>query len=436
MAGTTAQVFYPTTGTIDQTLTGAGTVRLLDTTALGAANNTTTLSYTAAQTQTVVPFAASGSAGDTRVNNGWVFNNTTGTYALNSTSSAQRVIPAGTWTFAGSLTFTAPALLATGSATVQVGVYRVATGGGTRTLLFSSNFAASTWTAAQTNNISVTSASQPQYTLGDGEVLLIGYTIASADTKNTLNQSTTSVIKFIVGGANGAAVTVPTPGVRTQYNNPVSDSVTTSESLTRVASFPRAITETLTTSETPTRAAVYNRAISDATTVTDAVTRAANHPRSLTDTYTTTDVVARQVVAPRTTTETLTTSDSPTRAYVGSRSITDTTSVSDVVARALIYGRFMYEYPPGVQPDYRVDFPTKHIAGFVRNSDGTVFYGGALMQLIRDSDNKVVQTTTSSTIDGSYSFVRDTYDPNTYHVAAFYPSAPEQGVTQTGLVPV
>ena len=435
MAGTTAQVFYPTTGTIDQTLTGAGTVRLLDTTALGAANSTSTCTFTASATQTVVPFT-SGAAGDVRNNNGWVFNNTTDTYALNSTSAAQRIIPAGTWTFTGSLTFSAPALLATGSATVQVGVYRVATGGGTRTQLFTVNFAASTWTAAQTNNISVTSASQPQYTLGAGEVLLIGYTIASADTKNVLNQSTSSVIKFVVGGANGAAVTVPTPGVRTLYNNPVTDTLTTSDSPTRVATFPRALTDTLTTSDTPTRQAVYNRALSDTTTLTDAVTRTAAHPRALTDTLVTTDAVTRRVNAPRSTSETTTVSDAPTRAFVGARTVTDTTTVTENLARALIYGRFMYEYPPGVQPDYRVDFPTKHIAGFVRNSDGSIFYGGAQMQLIRDSDNKVVQTTTSSTIDGSYSFVRDTYDPNTYHVAAFYPSAPEQGVTQTGLVPV
>lgn len=198
----------------------------------------------------------------------------------------------------------------------------------------------------------------------------------------------------------------------------------------------KTVTDTYSSSEAVTRAGTYNRTITDSASTSDAVARAASHPRATTEALTTTDVTSRVASFPRTVADSVPTSDVVARAFTGSRATTDSVPTSDAVTRLIIYGRFTYEYPQGASPDYTVQFPTKHIAGFVRNSDGTVFFGGATMQLIRDSDNKVVQTGVSSTVDGSYSFVRDLYDPNTYHVAAFYPSAPEQGVTQTGLVPV
>lgn len=432
---TTAQTFYPTTGTIDQTLTGAATVRLLSDTN-GALDTTTKNSYTASATQTVIPFTSSSAGGDTSNNNGWVFNNTTGTYALGSTSAAQRVLPAGTWTFSGSLTFVAPALLATGSATVTAKVYRVAAGGGVRSLLFSVNFAASTWTAAQTNNISITT-SQPQYVLAAGEVLMVGYTIASADTKNVLNASTTSVITFNVGGANGAAVVVPTPGVRTLFTNPVTDAVTSTDTITQSSSHPRTTTESVPTSEGITRAGTYSRTITDSQPTSDSTNQNSSHPRTTTDTLTLSDTTTRVYVAVRATTDSALTSDVTSRSAITFRRLaTDNFTTSDATQRALIYGRFTYEYPAGVTPDYTVQFPTRQIAGTVFDHETGNPVAGATVKLYRDSDDKLVQTATSDG-SGAFAFPRDLYDPYTYHYTADYTVTGTQyhGISDRGLVP-
>lgn len=439
MALTTARNFYyNTAGTLDQTFTGANIVKPLINTGGAGSGTSASVTYTtttANQQKTIIPGTANSTAGDTTNNNGWAFNNSSAsTDALGSTASDQRVIPAGTWQFADTLNLNAPALLATVSATITYKVYRVATGGGTRTLLFSVTSPAYTnGGLAAADVVQTTSSSQSQFLLGAGEVIMVGLLITSQATANTLGTVTNTVITHNPG-ANG--VTLPTPGVRTQFNRTPTDSVSGTDAVTQNSSHPRTTTETITTTEAVTRAVTTSRGTSDSVTGTDAVTQNSSHPRTTTDSLTTSETVSRIAAHPRTLTDTYTTSDVVVRAFTGSRTITDTVSTSDSVSRLIIYGRFTYEYPLGAQPDYKVDFPTKHIAGFVRNSDGSIFYGGASMQLIRDSDNKVVQTQISSTVDGSYSFVRDQYDPNTYHVAAFYPSAPEQGITQTGLVPV
>lgn len=218
---TTAQTFFGTINVPDQTFTGSNKVEALAEAAPGTANTTTTMTWssTTASTETVIPLTATTTASDTSNNNGFAFNNT-GTDGLNSTSSQLRIVPAGTWTFSGTLTFNAPALLATISATPTVKVYRVATSGGVRSLLFSQAGAAVTATAAGAKAFAITASGQSQIILQPGEVIWIGFTVNSAATANVLNQVTNTVLNFTIGTTGGAEVVVPSPGIRTEYIQP------------------------------------------------------------------------------------------------------------------------------------------------------------------------------------------------------------------------
>jgi hypothetical protein len=222
--GTTAQVFYPTTAAQDQTISGANVIDKLVTSA-PATNSTSTNTYASASTQTVIPYTSTTTASDTTQNNGWAFNNA-GVDGLSSTTTDKRVFPAGVWAFQGSLTFNTPALLATATATVVAKVYRVATGGGSRSLLFTATSAVVSSTATGAFAWSASSASQPAYVMAAGEVVEVGFTIASANTLNALSQSTSTIINFTTGSTT--FITVPTPGVRTQYALSASSSVSTS----------------------------------------------------------------------------------------------------------------------------------------------------------------------------------------------------------------
>lgn len=429
-----AQRWYPTkvkTGTLP-----AG-VYDFDLTA-PATDSTTTITYTSttATTFQVKPFQAGAAAtppsSGAATGQGWRYTQTD----IGSATNNRRLIPAGAWNFQLNFTSGAYALLAANpNYTLFIVVYRVLSDGSTA-FLFKLNGAATAKPASTVNSIATGSGTpQPQYILEAGESIQIEWYLQGAATANALNQVTNNACTINTG--NAFLVDFPSPGIRTLYDRSLTDSSTTSDAVTQQSNHPRTLTDSYPTSETLTRKLVTARTTTDTYATTEAVSQNSSHPRTTTDAVTTSDAVTRKLTAPRVTTDAVSGTDAVTRGTIAFRRLTsDNYTTADVVSRLITYGRFLYEYPAGVQPDYRVDFPTKYIAGFVRNSDGSIFYGGAIMQLIRDSDNKVVQTTVSSTIDGSYSFVRDTYDPNTYHVAAFYPSAPEQGVTQTGLVPV
>jgi hypothetical protein len=190
-SGTTAQVFYPSASAQDQTISGANVIDKLVTSA-PATNSATTNTYASASTQTVIPYTSTTTATDTTQNNGWAFNNA-GVDGLSSTTTDKRVFPAGVWAFQGSLTFGAPALVATATATVVAKVYRVVTGGGARSLLFTATSAVVSSTATGAFAWSASSASQPAYVMAAGEVVEVGFTIASANTLNTLSQSTSTI---------------------------------------------------------------------------------------------------------------------------------------------------------------------------------------------------------------------------------------------------
>lgn len=205
---TIAQQFF--LGTVDDDQTGGTTIKKIQETA-PAANSATTNTWTTTtvETRTHVPLAASSVNSDTSNTNGWCYNNG-GADGLGSTSTAERWIKPGVWNFSMSYTLNSPALLATIACTVTARVYRVATGGGTRTLLFtaaSANFSA-------TGVITWNSASQPEYILAAGEVIQVAFTASSAATAATVLGAITNTVLTLNLGSN-SFFNVPTPGVRT-----------------------------------------------------------------------------------------------------------------------------------------------------------------------------------------------------------------------------
>lgn len=206
-SGTTNQRFY--LGSVDDDQTGGTTIKKLVETA-PASNSTTTCTWTttASQTRTIIPLTGTTTNSDTSNDNGWCPNNA-GADGFQSTAISKRWIKAGIWNFSHSITLNNPALLATIACTITARVHRVATGGGTRTLLFtaaSANF-------SSTNVITWASSSQPEYVLEAGEVIQIGYTAVSASTTATVFGANTNTVLTTVLGADTWAQ-VPAPGLR------------------------------------------------------------------------------------------------------------------------------------------------------------------------------------------------------------------------------
>lgn len=145
----------------------------------------------------------------------------------------------------------------------------------------------------------------------------------------------------------------------------------------------------------------------------------------------TSDATTRTVTFPRATSDTLATSDAVTRTVRLARSTADSAPAADAATRQLIYVRRVYDGAPADPP---VLYPTKAIAGVVRDGTGTAV-AGATVKLVRQSDDYVCQQQTSAA-DGSYSFPRDTFDTAAYYVLAYKGTAPQlHGVTDRGLTP-
>lgn len=325
---TVAQQFYCSNSAIDQTFSGANILRKL-TEGVPGANSATTCTWTTTtvENRTIIPVSGSTVNSDTTNNNGWAHDNT-GASGLGSTATDQRFIPAGVWTFKLDCTLNTPALLATISATITVKVYRVATGGGTRTLLFSTVGSAFSATGVQTIN----SASQPQYTLGAGEVIMVGYLVSSAATAATVVGAITNTVLTINLGAN-TGVLVPTPGVRTLSTRTPTESISVSESTTRFANVGRGPTDTASANDANVRSVRAARALTDTATPSDAVLRVQFSFRSTSESITTSDSVVRKVTSLRGPTDTATASDAIIRSVITSRSLADTATSNDVVTR-------------------------------------------------------------------------------------------------------
>lgn len=129
----------------------------------------------------------------------------------------------------------------------------------------------------------------------------------------------------------------------------------------------------------------------------------------------------------------ISTDDTARRVVTSRRALVDSMMTTDSVVKLVIYGRTVrYDFVPGDQP--LID-PTRQVTGVIRNGDGTPYLGSATVYLVRD-DNLVVASTLSSPTDGSYNFLRNSYDTSTYYVVAFTDGGfPMEGVTERGLVP-
>ncbi len=225
-----------------------------------------------------------------------------------------------------------------------------------------------------------------------------------------------------------------------------------------------------------------SRSASNSTGTTDAAARAISITKTATDTYTVStqtasrvssdfrrststdaaavDTASRSVTAPRTGSESTATTDTTNRVSSDFRRAADadaaevTTASRQVSAartafdshpqlvavesHSVTYGRQTREY---FQPtDGPITLPTKRIQGTVYlRAGGAVYLGGATVTLVRDSDGLEVGTTVSSTVDGSYSFVRDQFDTNTYTTRIkreVVGGTVEEAISQNGLVPV
>lgn len=275
----------------------------------------------------------------------------------------------------------------------------------------------------------------------------------------------------------------------------LSDSAPASDGVGRMDLYPRAETETLTTSASLGRSGgVFGRGVSEPVQGVDSLGRRLLLPRSLAETTSLSDTVGRQIVyyrpesteqvygidslsvaqkdgrsfaeqvygidnagrfqiLNRSLAETVTGVDTLGRTYLAYRpesteqvygidSLTRTAQLNrgenetvqgiDSVARALTYVRYVHDGPGD---DALRNNPSKSISDIVTQSDGkTPYLGGATVLLIRE-DNVIVQGTTSSTVDGSYEFIRNTDDPYTYSVIAYDDADSLQAITPRGLAP-
>lgn len=217
MATTAIQFVYSTN---DHDQSWGTDVRAFDSSA-GASNITSICTFTSTSPAvvTVDPFTNRSTTGDAGTNFGWAINEDTPEPAMDSETGARRAVPAGVWTFQGTTNLSAPALLASYTVVIQARVYRVAAGGGTRTLLFTANSdTLNSAVTAQTNVAwSASSSSQPMYTLEVGETIHVAFNITSAATSSIIGGTTNTTVSFNIGSGHSAFINVPSPGIRTVY---------------------------------------------------------------------------------------------------------------------------------------------------------------------------------------------------------------------------
>jgi hypothetical protein len=202
---TTATDFYLSPTANDQTF-GTDVRKLTETSP--ATDNTTICAHPSAAGTTVItvdPYSSRSTTGDATTLFGWAFNNG-GADGLGSTSTVKRRIPASHWNFNGTLTLPAPAALGSITAFVAMYVYRVATGGGARTLLGGgtgtavSNTATNSGIAAASTVIGMY-VDLPEIVVQPGETLMVSFTMSSTQVGTpAVGTTVANNIIFVVGG--------------------------------------------------------------------------------------------------------------------------------------------------------------------------------------------------------------------------------------------
>lgn len=223
---TTAQVFYPTNDDQDQSW-GTDVRRLEE-----SADTNNTASQTnhpnAAGTTfiTLDPLTVRTSQTDERTLYGWAWNEDVGAYAMDSETGARRTVPAGDWVF--DWTVTVPQAGGT-TGTIDVdfsaSVYRVASGGGSRTLLFQTGQSSQVSSTGLSGAVSGTCSethSASQIILEAGETLHVAYTTRCIQVAGLLGATVAGNLTWAFGGSNATQITLPSPGIRTRYSQSVS----------------------------------------------------------------------------------------------------------------------------------------------------------------------------------------------------------------------
>ncbi len=204
---TTVQTFYPSATEQDFTATGELDIKKLVET-IGASNNTAQAAFgTAAASIVVDPYTPSSTTGTTNLPNyGWAINRL-GTDGMDSTATAKRIIPAGTWTFNARLGASA---VLTSAYRIEVSVYRVSSTGA-RTLLFGPINSATVSPNATGVDVSA-ATTQIKIVLQSNETLLVSYVINKTNT-SLLAETVEFRLNDTIG--NDVSVAVSSPGVRT-----------------------------------------------------------------------------------------------------------------------------------------------------------------------------------------------------------------------------
>jgi len=204
---------------VDQDQTWGTSVKQLSGTSAADTSFAITYTSTSAVTHTIKPYVTeNASTTDNRTNYGWALNeSSTSADSMGSTSTVHRYSQSGTWTLATNVSYTAPALLASYTIVAEYSVYRVATGGGTRTLLFTATSNTLTASLAAGSGTLTATSSQPIIEFQPGETFHVAIRITSAATSAVLGGTTNSVITIETGVAAGITVTLPNLGLKSLY---------------------------------------------------------------------------------------------------------------------------------------------------------------------------------------------------------------------------
>lgn len=405
---------------------------------LPPADTTTTVTYsTNAQVQKrIIPFAASSATqaapavGAAASNIGWRFRSAD----IDAGSGEPRVIEAGAWHPAITIQTGSYALLAANpNFTLTAILYLIRAGASTELGRGTASGAVAA-NSALVLNPTINLAAQ---TLLPGDLLQAEYYLTGQATNNVLGQTTAQTALVKIGDLN-TYLDLDSPLRTVATRSTVTESTTVTDSAARTQTdFRRSTDEVQPMDDTATRQLSARRPVSDSIPMTDSAVSQEQYARqimetspALIDTAARTQTAYRRVVDLESDIV-----DTTTRVVSTSRSASQSVVIQLASAIKLVtYGRSVgHQFTPG---DVPLLDPTRRMQGVVRNEDGTPYLGQAWVLLVRD-DDVVVSETWSSAVDGSYVFLRNSYDTATYFVAAFADGPlPRQAVTERGLVPL
>lgn len=237
-------------------------------------------------------------------------------------------------------------------------------------------------------------------------------------------------------GTNIAPVTYSISATRS-----ASESASTTDSAARSDSVARngSVNDMDWEADSAQRSPAYARAGSDSLpAAADTASRSAAHPRIASESTGSTDSGLRTTGTVRRTANDFETEvDTAFRAITKNITATDVAPTGSQSAQKIItFGRGAREY--FTPTDLPITVPTKRIGGTVYlRATGARYLGGATVTLVRD-DGLECGTTVSSTVDGTYSFIRDAFDTFTYSTRIkreVVSGQVEEAISQSGLVP-